>query len=1663
MMLRRLRLMTFAVLMPLSILTQSAEALDLYVSPAGDGSAGTNWATAFTNLQAAVNASAGAGDEIRVRYGTYSNGAEVAVVGKPGLTIRGGYAGTTPEPGDLTNLPTVVTRSTAVSIRIFNGSASTVTLERLTISGGFMVSGNGGACSFTNGCAVVLTNCTIVNNGFQQAAKGGGVYASRGSLVISDCTFTGNYISADTENTKLGGAIACETATVWIANSVFYGNYIRLRHGAAYGGALYLLSGNAVVTGCQFTANSVGGYQSSAAPRGGALYADSVTQLVVTACVLSDNYSTGPNRLANVLFLAGATLNALFDGCTLRDNFYAGSPEDVYLSAAGAVTFRGCTLKGSTAGGVIKAGAGTLTVTNSLIVQNIGHGLNVVAGTVNIAHSTIAANSGLGVTNSGATVSLKDSIVWNNMGGGITGTVTTSYSCLQEARAGTANFVGDPLFIAGYYLSSNGLPAQTVSSPCIDVGSGTAAALGLNGRTTLTDGSGDAGQVDLGYHSTNGSANLSNLILYVNADTGSDGNNGWSAGLPLKTLTNALARVVAGGTINIAAGTYTNGAALESFPLMINTANVTLKGAGAATTFIDARWSGRILMAIGQGALRLEGLTFRNGHVYNDNGAGLYLVGCNTVLTNCTVVSNRINKLNGDSTLRSGAGIYNYGGSLTVAGCQILTNTVYWAGDYTVYAQGGGIYSANASVILRDSTFRGNSVNVKHSDCYGGAVCLSGGDAQISGSTFVSNYLYTAANTSSAYPYGGALYANGVNLLAIDRCTFLTNYSEAAALGGAVYLAQAGKTVQISSTAFLRNRDIYLVSGTVTMTNCLVARSTTKGLRVAGGSVTMVNCTLADNADYGVQNMAGAVTAKHCIAWGNTNAGLYNCTTVTYSDSQDVLAGVGNMVTNPLFADTTYYHLAARAGFYSNGWFSGGTWAVTTNDSPLIDAGDVTESWRDEPQPNGRRINIGAYGGSPVASKTYLEAPGVFSSLTVHSYPATNVDISVAWLNGEVLHTGGQENPAVYFCWGPSDAGTTATSWWANVIDMGTRAQWERFTTNITGFSGTTHYRCYITNSAGEDWSADPAETFTTVSSPAVTNTGATLVRRSSARLNGLITETGGQNPTVWFYYWPDAGSPTSVVAMSQQAGAFYTDLSSLSMGSLYHYRILASNSAEAVWSDTRDFTTLTADPIGRYVAPGGAGAMNGQDWANAYSLVQDALLECTYPGDTIYLRHGAWSNLTQIAVSNVPGLIIRGEYAGSGTPGDRTNLPSVLKAVPPEATYARVLYVAASTVTLDRVTLRDGHLNNSDGAGLYLTNSRATLTNCVLINNRVHDTASATIEKGGGIFAWGGTLELFACQFQTNKVYWSGYSHDAKGGAVYATGAVVTAVGCRFNGNTVGTKHVINYGGALALEGGRAEIRDCSFTTNSTDAGTYGSVTHLGGAIYAFGVNPLRITDSYFAGNYAGADSGGGCGGPLYLTGAGLTASVTRCVFTRNGNGSHHGDVHISGGTVALTNNLIVRSSTHGLWRDGGNATVANCTFANNGGWGFTNASGTVTAKNCIAWGNTNGGFCNVSVNFSSSQEAQAGTENMVVNPLFVDTTYYHLQSTKGNYVGGYFSGGSWAESLDYSPCLDAGDPTSPYALEPLPNHHRVNLGAYGNTTVASKSGAGGTVFILK
>ncbi len=927
-----------------------------------------------------------------------------------------------------------------------------IRLEGMTFRNGFLSSAGNGAGLYMPGCSsVTISNCAILNNliSFTSGSSyGAGLYVTEGSLVIADCLITNNrnkatttvtlfygggiyfsgstFVMRNTTNTAnavtntgvnggicLGGALYCSAASAEIVNCLFDRNAANSgndRTGSG-SGAIYLNGGAAEIFNCMFT-NNYANTRNNQPVSGGVIGAYGVNPLNLVSNEFRCNYlATGNtvNRGGTIYAQSGTTRMEL---CNVSDNSAAGlttARGDIYLGG-GMLSMTNCQMINNGGEGLVVS-AGTATVFNCLLAANGSDGLRLTNGAVSVVNCTMADNAGWGINRTGGTGAVLNCIAWGNGSGGITSNsnVNVSYSCSQDSPYGSPNQTNDPVFCYTYYLSVSNLPGQTASSPCIDAGSNTPTFWGLTNRTTRTDGSNDIGIVDLGYHYTNGvdSSYLSNAVLYVNAGSGSDENNGLSADAALKTMTNALAKVFRGGTIYVATGTY-NAANGEVFPLTVAAPALRIIGTNRSATIFDAGAANRVFYALNKGVIGLEDVTFRNGYLGSaDNGAGLYFFGCGSVtLSNCAILNNLISFTSGSSY---GAGLYCYQGSLVVADCLITNNRNRATASVTAF-YGGGIYFSGSTLAMRNTTNLANAVTntgLHGGRGYGGALYCSATSAQIANSLFDRNYsgsgnseggsgciylsggavdiancIFTnncATAMNSQRVDGGVLGVYGVNPLNLVSNEFRRNFlatANATPRGGTIYASSGLINLRLcnvfgnSNTDATARGDIYLASSVLSMTNCLVAANKTSGLILTGGTATVVNCTFADNSAWGITN-AGVLTVKNSIVWDNTLGGIAtNVTTaITYTDSQELLVGTGNMIRDPLFAApvTGDYHEQSSAG----SWHAG-VWEKDLRMSPCIDAGEPApgSAYALEPKPNGGRVNMGAYGNTAQASRS---------------------------------------------------------------------------------------------------------------------------------------------------------------------------------------------------------------------------------------------------------------------------------------------------------------------------------------------------------------------------------------------------------------------------------------------------------------------------------------------------------------------------------------------------------------------------------------------------------------------------------------------------------------------------------------------------------------------
>jgi hypothetical protein len=196
--------------------------------------------------------------------------------------------------------------------------------------------------------------------------------------------------------------------------------------------------------------------------------------------------------------------------------------------------------------------------------------------------------------------------------------------------------------------------------------------------------------------------------------------------------------------------------------------------------------------------------------------------------------------------------------------------------------------------------------------------------------------------------------------------------------------------------------------GNAVIANCLFVGNTGEGIgaiSVQDASASLHHCTFYGNV--ATEGGPGAVScrrpfwttvssvrATECIFWGNRSlgddpddppivgyaaqlAGEPNRITIEYSCIEGwtpEYGGTGNIGDDPLFVapDAGDFHLKSQAGRWDAVLQA---WVLDEVTSPCIDAGDPNRALEQEPFPNGGLVNMGVYGRTSEASKSYFGQP----------------------------------------------------------------------------------------------------------------------------------------------------------------------------------------------------------------------------------------------------------------------------------------------------------------------------------------------------------------------------------------------------------------------------------------------------------------------------------------------------------------------------------------------------------------------------------------------------------------------------------------------------------------------------------------------------------------
>ncbi|UCG47569.1 MAG: right-handed parallel beta-helix repeat-containing protein, partial [Phycisphaerales bacterium] len=270
---------------------------------------------------------------------------------------------------------------------------------------------------------------------------------------------------------------------------------------------------------------------------------------------------------------------------------------------------------------------------------------------------------------------------------------------------------------------------------------------------------------------------------------------------------------------------------------------------------------------------------------------------------------------------------------------------------------GGGIACRrNAAPLIEGNLIEGNLSMAGQGG--GGIHCYEAGDVEIVGNII-------AGNTAES-PGGGIDIVDDGGLVLIANNLIAGNTSSR---GGAISCRGAGRAMVVNNT---------VVGNRATERYALLGR--TGGIDIDTGLV--ANCILWGNIDdKGFGEPAQIRAAPHDVEVN------YNC----IRGWTGTLGGIGNMGENPAFAVPGYWnhnqtpaepnddfwimgdhHLKSQAGRWDP---AAARWVLDTLTSPCIDAGDPLASIGYEVFPNGGIVNIGAYGATAEAAKSYFGRP----------------------------------------------------------------------------------------------------------------------------------------------------------------------------------------------------------------------------------------------------------------------------------------------------------------------------------------------------------------------------------------------------------------------------------------------------------------------------------------------------------------------------------------------------------------------------------------------------------------------------------------------------------------------------------------------------------------
>jgi len=1454
----------------------------------------------------------------------------------------------------------------------------------------------------------IIDGFTITGGNYDYGA---GVLCNGASCTIRNCVITAN------TSPNRGGAIYCQNGTaLYITNCSITDN-----SAVDMGGGIYATNTAITITGSTFSDNA-----------GGALYLQNGSEATISDSVFDQNSSSGHSGGITCYNSQIKIEVSRFTGNISSDD-YGGA---IYLSNSGGY-LRSCTItgnRGKKGGGIYCISSSSPEITNC-----------VLAG--NYASETGTPGGGLHcLTSSNPTV--RNSIFWLNRPTQVTSfAAPTIKYCLLQGGWGTAadhNLDADPVnplkpkpdFLLEGYWHDNGTPANTsddywvevedfanpaayhldVYSPCVDTGDpafipeldqadidGHPRFMGLH--------------VDMGIDETLDSAGNQQRVHNVTK-------NIW-----YETIQAALNDAAAADELLANPGRYTEN-------INFNGKAVTLAGRyNENAAFIDAtaidgsdQSASVVIFENSEGADSIiEGFTITNGN--SIDGGGIYCDGSSPAIRHCTITNN---------SSGNGGGIGVYNGQPTISHCVIKNNNASNNG-------GALALSGNSILAVHNCAMVANTADVSG----GGIYC----DAVAAGGTV--KFCTIKDNTS----YG--LYSDGTGQITLENTILWNNQPEQLPEPVQIYASNpAGLTINYCDI-----QNGWLGDGNIDIDPNFYTYQDDSDTQVEHDYKFYNDspCINTGDPDYVNDNQEKDIYGSNRLAYCRADIGAYEPATLSTTG----LAGVVNNNTQKTWyckiQDALDKAVAGNEIIVSTGRYNENIIisrkitlrGTSPSDPNTIDdtiISGVLESVSDPQLPYASTVSLATTlaAGTTVKGLTitngigyldnnntpndpdddFLKGGGLFSAYNNDvSIINCNITTNTADLGGGIalqncnkaivagcrvmnnVCTGDQSNGGGIFIMDCDDAAigssiiadNTTTGNGGGIYAASSNKLALNFCTiadNTAGQSvgGLELVLCQATTVNNSILWANSPDQITAIFSPELSVNYCDIQNGwSGGGANNISADPRFVHPDNGNYHLSD----TSACFNAGNPGYVYTsgsdfDIDGQARLAYCRIDIGADEAADVEFKYLRNLVRLTHT----------TSTGTTTKW---YTTIQAALNNAA-DNDQVMVTQGKYVENVTI---NRKGLTLTGVAPDEPVTVTSTTIDGSNPSDPNAATVVTLKTALADDATVTGLTLTGGSgTRGSDeifrGGGLLsIDNDRVTISNCHIIDN--------TAGMGGGIYLSG--------QYSQSD----------------------PAVSCLIGGCNIS-------GNKATQRGGAAELYYCTDLTLSHNVITGNSQPD--GTISASYISDAAINHCTIADNQAGTS---GSGGGLKLWEVCYDVAIANSIFWGN-----TPDQIVNDGAVPPP--AVTHSDVQGSYTGTGNINLGPL-FAEPGTWDsnlwlpgdyhlksefgrwmpFANRSDIITD-----------GIVNMYDFVALSQQWQQSGDDLSAD-INLDGTVNlaDLSILEEGFLttGAESSIGVWATDDSTSPCIDAGDPADDYSLEPIPNGNRVNMGAYGATTQASRS----------